>query len=137
MAEDHKGNQANVDYARGQGLSVKQYRTQLKLFRDHYISKGTLNADWDAAWRTWVQKAICQFGLKPEHAKQMEKQRKIEAVVDFIIDCRDKGDEQQKIINKILDSDPHLGWRGLHNGELKNCFELADQKQGVDSPPKT
>lgn len=135
--EDYKFCDATAEVAHNLGLSEGQYKKQKKLFRNHHLSKGTRSANWDAQWESWLLNAIERFDLKPEYAKRMEKQRKFEAVADFIIDCRGEGDEQQKIINKILGSEPHLGWRGLHNGELNNCFELADQKQGADSPPKT
>ena len=34
---------------------------ELAKFRDHHAAKGSLMADWDAAWRTWIGNAV-QFG---------------------------------------------------------------------------
>lgn len=34
---------------------------ELEKFRDHHVGKGTLAADWQATWRTWVSKAV-EFG---------------------------------------------------------------------------
>jgi hypothetical protein len=34
---------------------------EIAKFRDHHAAKGSLMADWDAAWRTWVGNAV-QFG---------------------------------------------------------------------------
>ncbi len=40
------------------GLDVD---AEIAKFRDHHAAKGSLMADWDAAWRTWVGNAV-QFG---------------------------------------------------------------------------
>ncbi len=45
------------------GLPPEMFRTEWRKFRDHHLSKGSLMADWAAAWRTWVGN-VAQFQLK-------------------------------------------------------------------------
>lgn len=47
------------------GLSVD---AELQKFRDHHEANGSLKLNWQAAWRTWVSKAV-EFGSarKPAH----------------------------------------------------------------------
>jgi hypothetical protein len=42
------------------GLSASDFRDQWGKFRDHHRAKGSLMADWHAAWRTWLR-GIGQF----------------------------------------------------------------------------
>jgi hypothetical protein len=50
------------------GLTTEAFRIEWRNFRDHHISRGTLMADWPAAWRTWLAKSA-EFGrIKPQGA---------------------------------------------------------------------
>ena len=35
-------------------LSGEIFRAEFRKFRDHHVAKGSLMANWDAAWRTWL-----------------------------------------------------------------------------------
>jgi len=37
------------------GLTSVEFRDEWRAFRDHHVSRGTLMADWQAAWRTWLR----------------------------------------------------------------------------------
>lgn len=45
------------------GLPPEMFRAEWRKFRDHHLAKGTLMADWAAAWRTWLGN-IAQFQPK-------------------------------------------------------------------------
>ena len=47
--------QSGIDLAAANGVSVQ---TELPKFVNHHTAKGSLMADWQAAWRTWVGKAV-------------------------------------------------------------------------------
>ena len=47
-------NENGVAKAQSLGLTLD---VELTKFRDYHLAKGTLMADWDAAWRTWVGNA--------------------------------------------------------------------------------
>jgi hypothetical protein len=54
-------------------------RAELHKFRDHHIAKGTLMANWEAAFRTWLNNAV-GFGAKPMpkvQAKDLKRQREL------------------------------------------------------------
>jgi hypothetical protein len=40
--------------AQNAGLGQAEFRTEWRRFRDHHRAKGSLMADWSAAWRTWL-----------------------------------------------------------------------------------
>jgi hypothetical protein len=58
LPEDFEPNEKGVTAARNAGLDLTQ---ELQVFRDHHQAQGSVMADWQAAWRTWVAKAV-QFG---------------------------------------------------------------------------
>jgi hypothetical protein len=33
-------------------------RKELEAFKDYHLAKGTLNLDWEAAFRTWLRRAV-------------------------------------------------------------------------------
>ena len=49
---------AGIELARSHGLDVQ---AELQRFVDHHTAAGSLMADWQAAWRTWIGKAV-EFG---------------------------------------------------------------------------
>ncbi len=55
---DFAPSDAGVELARRQGLDVQ---AEVRKFTDHHTATGSLMADWQAAWRTWVGKAV-EFG---------------------------------------------------------------------------
>ena len=57
-------------------------REQLQKFKDHHIAHGTLMANWEAAFRTWLNNAV-GFGAKPMpkvQARDLKRQRELPAV---------------------------------------------------------
>ena len=55
LPEGFAPNDAGSKAATDAGLNVA---AELRRFRDHHESKGSLMANWQAAWRTWVGNAI-------------------------------------------------------------------------------
>lgn len=70
------------------GLPPEMFRAEWRKFRDHHLAKGTLMADWAAAWRTWLGN-IAQFQPKTigntngKQSVQDAARRNIERGVDF------------------------------------------------------
>lgn len=54
IAEDAQPTPKDRDAATAAGLSEGEFRSQWAKFRDHHRAKGSLMADWPAAWRTWL-----------------------------------------------------------------------------------
>lgn len=54
MRPDAQPTEADSRAAAEAGLSGEQYRSEWKKFRDYHTAKGSLMADWSAAWRTWL-----------------------------------------------------------------------------------
>ncbi len=55
---DFAPSEAGAGVARSHGLDVQ---AELRRFIDHHTAVGSTMADWQAAWRTWVSKAV-EFG---------------------------------------------------------------------------
>ena len=54
-------------------------RVELNKFKDYHIAQGTLMANWEAAFRTWLNHAV-GFGAKPmpkAEAKAQKKQQEL------------------------------------------------------------
>lgn len=47
----------NIDDAIARQFSEQDIDREATAYRDYHLAKGTLNADWDAAWRTWLGNA--------------------------------------------------------------------------------
>lgn len=47
----------NIDDAIARQFSAQDIDREATAYRDYHLAKGTLNADWDAAWRTWLGNA--------------------------------------------------------------------------------
>jgi DNA-binding MarR family transcriptional regulator len=58
-------------YAKSKGYDAGWIAAQAERFRDRHLHKGTISADWHAAWRTWVQDTP---GFTPErHSAPMQR----------------------------------------------------------------
>lgn len=55
---DFAPSEAGAELARSHGLDVQ---AELRRFIDHHTATGSMMADWQAAWRTWVSRAV-EFG---------------------------------------------------------------------------
>lgn len=58
LPEDFAPNETGVKAAETAGLDLGR---EVQAFRDHHQAQGSSMLDWQAAWRTWVNKAV-QFG---------------------------------------------------------------------------
>lgn len=47
-----------LEFAVSKSLTEAEAGQEWGKFRDHHLSRGTLLADWNAGWRTWVRKAV-------------------------------------------------------------------------------
>lgn len=54
LRDDWAPSEAGERFAQDQGLDI---RSEAQKFRNHHTAKGSLMADWDAAWRTWCGNA--------------------------------------------------------------------------------
>jgi len=60
LPENFEINEAGVKYANERGVNIL---TELQSFKDWHRSKGNRFVDWQAAWRTWCNKAV-EFKVK-------------------------------------------------------------------------
>jgi hypothetical protein len=58
---------AGLEYARERGVASDR---EISAFRNHHTAKGSLMADWAAAWRTWCDNAV-RFGNAPGKAQSL------------------------------------------------------------------
>lgn len=63
MPEDFTPNETGMALAAGKSIAVE---AELQKFRDYHAAKGSVMADWQAAWRTWVGNA--RPGTTPQGA---------------------------------------------------------------------
>ena len=54
ISEEAQPSERQSADASSAGLGRGAFREQWGKFRDHHRAKGSLMADWDAAWRTWL-----------------------------------------------------------------------------------
>lgn len=54
LADDWLPDDASVAFARGNGLTGEQIAAAFEKFKAYHQAKGSVMADWPAAWRTWV-----------------------------------------------------------------------------------
>ena len=67
IAPDWRPTDAMVGWVRAGWIATdRQITTEAAKFRDHHTSKGSLMADWFAAWRTWWLNGYHKIPLRPE-----------------------------------------------------------------------
>ncbi len=54
IGEDQLPERRDVDHAVAAGMTHPDLVAEWRRFRDHHRAKGSIMADWSAAWRTWV-----------------------------------------------------------------------------------
>jgi hypothetical protein len=78
-------------------------RRELDAFKDYHLAHGTLMADWEAAFRTWLRNALAwgkskpiqiQRAVKSPELKLVEKPRD-HTVAKLIRELADKFDERK------------------------------------------
>lgn len=82
MPPDFYPNETGVSYAEGRRLSLY---AELEKFRNFHGARGTTFKDWQAAWRTWCDKAV-EFGRSGSNQATYlsEKQRRDDATTRAI-----------------------------------------------------
>jgi len=84
---------------------------ELHKFKDYHIAHGTLMADWEAAFRTWLNNAT-GFGAKPmpkAEAKQQRRQQELQLPPKPKLTATDRpmtDEERQQVLKN---------WRDLTN----------------------
>ena len=71
LPEDFYPNESGIAKAKDSGLDVK---FEFQKFSDYHRGKGTVMADWDAAWRTWTTNAV-QYRKGNSHGPTIDEQR--------------------------------------------------------------
>jgi hypothetical protein len=59
----------DVAYAEENGLRYEKLKFEEQRFYDHHKAKGTVSADWNASWRTWVNNWVAGYGRPMRAAK--------------------------------------------------------------------
>jgi hypothetical protein len=57
ISPDWQPDEQDYAYAIGKGYDLGWVAWEAERFRDHHLKNGSRFADWNAAWRTWVQRA--------------------------------------------------------------------------------
>jgi hypothetical protein len=85
---------AGVAYAEKAGMNRLIIDREAGKFRNHHMAKGSLMADWNAAWRTWCDKAI-EFSTGPRYsAAPLNGSRPRQEPRPGDVDYRDPGFQQ-------------------------------------------
>jgi hypothetical protein len=58
LSADWAPSSEDWQHAADKGFSSPQIDAQAEKFRNHHLSKGSMMADWCAAWRTWISNSI-------------------------------------------------------------------------------
>jgi len=82
LSEDWKLGDRDREYALSEGVPAARLEREVQRFRDHHISKGSLMADWSAAWRTWVGNYL-KWNPSTEPVSQDSEQAKWAALYEF------------------------------------------------------
>lgn len=53
LPENHELDQKDIEYSWKVGMHAPDIREQHRRFCDYHLKKGSVMADWNAAWRTW------------------------------------------------------------------------------------
>jgi hypothetical protein len=64
IAEDAQPTASDTSAAEAAGLTSAAFREQWSKFRNYHRAKGSLMADWQAAWRTWLGN-MAEFQRQP------------------------------------------------------------------------
>jgi hypothetical protein len=64
ISEDAQPTASDTSAAEAAGLTSAAFREQWSKFRNYHRAKGSLMADWQAAWRTWLGN-IAEFQRQP------------------------------------------------------------------------
>ena len=61
--------EAGFEYAVSEGIERMTVYDEVEKFKDHHASKGSLMADWPAAWRTWARNSV-QYAAERQQRQQ-------------------------------------------------------------------
>lgn len=65
IPNDFQLNESSLEYAKSRGLNGKEFES----FKNWHTAKGSMYKDWQAAWRTWCDKAV-EYGRANKDQQQ-------------------------------------------------------------------
>jgi hypothetical protein len=130
IPSDWSLSEEDIGYASDRGFGVPQIDVMLERFRNHHAGKGSVMADWSAAWRTWVGNEI-KFNpparghpARPLTAHQIERQESREILNDLqkFVDASSGISSDADF--GILRFDPGDRQESVHGGAGGDAFDL-------------
>jgi hypothetical protein len=73
LPPDWQTSAADLAFAASKGLTEEETREEADRFANHHRAKGSLMADWDAAWRNWILNSIKFKGHRNAQANRFQK----------------------------------------------------------------
>lgn len=77
ISADAQPNESDRASALAANLYNGHFREEWQKFRDHHLAKGSLMADWSAAWRTWLRN-MQRYNPQPHGGSVGESLRKLQ-----------------------------------------------------------
>jgi len=96
-------------------MDGQTFRAQWRQFRDHHTAKGSLMADWSAAWRTWCGNFQTRFSPSARSRPSPGEQASplIRAARNLMRDIHDQPTDRDNVIEIIpAGSGPSAHGRG-------------------------
>jgi hypothetical protein len=101
ISEDTQPNEKDRLTATEHGLSGESFRTEWRKFRDHHRAKGSLMADWSAAWRTWCGN-IPEFKRQSRRTGGLAVDPQRDGVALLLAECRKRETEDEHNQSSML-----------------------------------
>jgi len=102
IAEEAQPNEKDRLAANECGLTTEIFRNEWRRFRDHHRAKGSVMADWSAAWRTWCAN-INEFKRQIPRNDTVDPRR--DGVAMLLEECRKRESEDAGNQNQMLGGD--------------------------------
>lgn len=114
ISEDAQPTERDRKAAEDAGLGLELFRSEWRAFRDHHRAKGSLMADWSAAWRTWLGR-MPQYQPSRAGPVQMGAQKGGFAIaaMEFMEDARRSENQNQGAAENV----PRLPFDGVSPGD--------------------
>lgn len=62
---------ANLEHAKGVGLTEVEFAREAKKFKNHWHATGKAYSNWDAVWRNWCDRALEYLGRAPKEPPKL------------------------------------------------------------------